>query len=405
MGAAILAPMEKPPSVSDALPTIERRRYQRGALRKERRRWILRLRTDVAVEPGAKRKRIEKRIAVGTVADLPTRALARRAADALLPSINPTRNRSAEGMTVAGFAPVYLSDVVSLMKPSSGRSARSIIEHYIVPMLGHYRLEMITGRIPQQFAAKLHAKKLARKSLINVLVILGRMLDTASDQGYPCTRFGRRVVKLPPDEIEKPERHFTPAERDAIVAGAEHPWNVLYAILGELGLRINEGLGLAWPHIDFEAGIIRIRQGVVLGKLQTLKSRNSKADLPMSDRLRERLAEYRLAWRENPEELLFTSKRLKPIWADSLRVYQFVPLLKRLGIPIGGFHAFRHGAATNLFKAGAQAPTVRAILRHGDLKTTMRYTHVVLEDQRLAVEGANALGASTPINQQSEVIS
>jgi integrase len=382
--------MEKSPA--DALPAVERRRYQRGALRKERKRWILRLRSDVPVEPGEKRLRKERRVVVGTVIDLPTRALARRAADAMLPTINPTRSRSAEGTTVAGFAPIYLQDVVALMKKSSARSVRSIVSSYIVPMLGHYRLEMITGRVPQQFVAKLHAKKLKRKSLVNALVVLGRMLDLANDQGYPVVRFSKRAIKLPPDELETDERCFTPEERDAIVAGAGFPWCVLYAVLGELGLRINEGIGLAWEHIDFENSLIRVRQGVVLGGIQTLKSKNSKADLPMSAGLKAMLAEYRAIWKENDLGLLFTSKRKGPIWADSLRTYQFAPLLKRLGIPPAGFHAFRHGAATNLFKAGAQAPTVRSILRHGDLKTTMRYTHTVLGDQRAAIDASNALG-------------
>jgi integrase len=378
-------------TTSDALPSIERRRYQRGALRKERARWILRLRADVPADVDQPAHRIEKRVVIGTITDLPTRALARRAADALLPVLNPTRNRSAEGMTVAGFAPIYLTDVVALMKPASARSVRSIVSHYIVPMLGHYRLELVTGRIPQQFVAKLHAKRLARKSLINVLVVLGRLLELAADQGYACARFGRRTVKMPPDELDAQERCFTPAECQAIVEAAPMPWRVLYALMGYLGLRIGEGLGLAWEHVDFEAGLVRIRQAVVLGRVQTLKSRNSKADLPMTAALKDMLAEYRLTWRENPAGLLFTSRRLKPIWADSLRRYQFAPLLRQLGLPPAGFHAFRHGVATNLFAAGAQAPTVRGILRHGDLKTTMRYTHTVLEDSRLAVEGGGAL--------------
>lgn len=391
-------------SAADALPPIERRRYQRGALRKERKRWILRLRADVPgeiVEPGERRKRMERRIVIGTVSDLPTRALARRAADSLLPTINPTRSRSAEGMTVAGFAPIYLQDVVSLMKPASARSVRSIVSHYIVPMLGHYRLEMVSGRVPQQFIAKLHAKKLARKSLINALVILGRLLDLAADQGYACVRFGRRTVKLPPDELDHTVRYFTPEDTRRIIDEAEMPWKLLYALMGYLGLRAGEALGLAWEHIDFEAGIVRLRQAVVLGRVQTLKSRNSKADLPMTEELRRLLSEYRLTWKENPAGLLFTSKRNKPIWADSLRRYQFAPLLKRLGLPPAGFHAFRHGVATNLFAAGAAAPTVRGILRHGDLKTTMRYTHVVLEDQRAAAEASGALidGAKTPIDK------
>lgn len=380
-----------PAPAGDALPQVERRRYQRGALRRERKRWMLRLRVDVPGEPARRR---EKRICVGTVADLPTRALARRAADALLPALNPTRSRSAEAMTLAGFAPIYLADSVSMMKPASARSMRSIVNRHLVPLLGHYRLELISGRVPQQFVAKLHARKLSRSSICNVLLVLRLLLDVAVDQGYPCTRFGRRSFKLPPEQVELPERHFTPAELQAILAGAELPWRVLYALMGYLGLRAGEALGLAWEHIDFAAGLVSIRQAVVLGRIQTLKSKHSRAELPLIPALREILAEYRLAWRANPHGLLFASVRGTPLWADSVRRYHFAPLLKRLGLPPGGFHAFRHGAATNLFAAGAQAPTVRAMMRHADLKTTMGYTHVVLGDQRAAAEAAGALIAA-----------
>jgi integrase len=372
----------------DALPSVERRRYQRGALRRERRRWILRLREDVAATTTTALHRRERRVVVGTVADLPTRALARRAADAMLSQLNPTRQRSAEGMTVAGFAPIYIADAVAMMKTASGRSARSLIEHHIVPALGHYRLEMITGRVPQQFVTKLHAKGLARKSLINILVVLGRMLDLATDQGYPCERFGKRTVKLPPDEIDHAVRFFTPEEVQRIIVAAEMPWRLMYSLLGSMGLRAGEVLGLAWPHVDFEHGMLQIRQAVVLGQIQTLKSRNSKADLPLPNHIRELLSEYRLIWRANPANLLFATARGTPYWADSVRRYQFAPLLLRLGLLHGGFHAFRHGVATNLFAAGIQPPTVQSMMRHGDLKTTMRYAHVVLGDQRLAGEAA-----------------
>src|SRR5882724_10195306 len=131
---------EKPaaPAAGDALPAVERRRYQRGALRRERKRWMLRLRVDEPGSPGAPGRRREKRICVGSVADLPTRALARRAADALLPALNPTRARSAEGMTLAAFAPIYLSDRVSMMKPATRRSMRSVVNRHLVPLLGAY---------------------------------------------------------------------------------------------------------------------------------------------------------------------------------------------------------------------------------------------------------------------------
>jgi integrase len=374
----------------EALPGIDRRRYQRGALRRERRRWILRLREDVAPTADTPAHRREKRVVVGAVVDLPTRALARRAADAMLSNFNPTRVRSAEGMTVAGFAQIYLTDVVAMMKRASARSTRSLVLHHIVPALGHYRLEQITGRVPQQFVAKIHAKGLARKSLINILVALGRMMDLATDQGYPCVRFGKHTVKLPPDEVEHTERCFTPEEVQRIIVAADMPWRLMYSICGAMGLRVGEVLGLAWPHVVFPEGVLRLRQSVVLGRIQTLKSKISKADLPIPGHIRELLAEYHLVWRPNPANLLFATARGTPLWADSVRRYQFGPLLHRLGLPHGGFHAFRHGVATNLFAAGVKAPTVQSMMRHSDIKTTLGYTNVVLEDQRAAGEAATS---------------
>jgi len=73
-----------------------------------------------------------------------------------------------------------------------------------------------------------------------------------------------------------------------------------------------------------------------------------------------------------------------------------------LGIPLGGFHAFRHGVATTLIDQGASITTVGAQLRHSDPRITLElYAHVVPQSQRDAVAGlASALGSGQLLTQQ-----
>ena len=67
------------------------------------------------------------------------------------------------------------------------------------------------------------------------------------------------------------------------------------------------------------------------------------------------------------------------------------PLLKRLGIPRGGFHAIRHGVASALLADGATPAVVQKQLRHSDAKITLGiYGHVVGDQQRTAVENRSA---------------
>jgi len=50
-------------------------------------------------------------------------------------------------------------------------------------------------------------------------------------------------------------------------------------------------------------------------------------------------------------------------------------LLKKLGIPQCGFHAFRHGNATLLDQIGAPMAVWLNRLWHAEAQTTMGYTH------------------------------
>jgi len=66
---------------------------------------------------------------------------------------------------------------------------------------------------------------------------------------------------------------------------------------------------------------------------------------------------------------------------DSLLKWQIKPKLKQEKIAWRGWHAFRRGLATNLYRLGVPDKTIQAILRHSNLSTTMNsYVRSVPQD-------------------------
>ena len=86
-------------------------------------------------------------------------------------------------------------------------------------------------------------------------------------------------------------------------------------------------------------------------------------------------------------DLLFINQTGRPFSANKLRERQLHPLLHVLGIPRGGFHSMRHGAASSLLADGATPAVVQKQLRHSDARITLGiYGHVIGDAQRNAVQ-------------------
>jgi len=177
-----------------------------------------------------------------------------------------------------------------------------------------------------------------------------------------------------------------------IIANAPEPLRTIVAITAVLGLRIGETLALRVSDLDFTKQDIRIRQSVdaATRTIAGVKSKASSADLPMPKQLETRLRAY-LDKHDGKSELLFTNQRGRPYWANKLRADVLHPLLKRLGIARGGWHAMRHGTASALLADGATPAVVQRQLRHANPRITLEhYSHVIGDQQRTAVETRSA---------------
>jgi integrase len=289
---------------------------------------------------------------------------------------------------LAGFVEEWRTTVAVNLKGSTTRAAESHLRAHIIPKLGNYHLPEITTKIVQGFVAYLASGGRSRKTAENILLTLSSLLKTARSWGYACGDFRFADLTLPREGVKVEPRSFTDDEVRKIISSASEPLSTIVAVTAVLGLRIGETLALRTFDVDFARHLIRVRQSVDAATRTVcgVKSNASSADLPMSRELETRLRTH-LQRHSHKNELLFANGRGRPFSANKLREKQLHPLLDELGIPRGGFHSMRHGAASSLLADGVTPAVVQKQLRHSDARITLGiYGHVVGDAQRNAVQ-------------------
>jgi integrase len=213
-------------------------------------------------------------------------------------------------------------------------------------------------------------------------------------------QFSACRITMPRDGVRKEQRSFTDEEVGKILAAAPEPFSTILALTAILGLRIGEVLALRVGDVDFTRKIVCVRQGLdaVTRNVQAVKSQASSADVPMPLQLAARLRNY-LQKREGNPGQLFVNRNGRPFSANKLREKQLHPLLVKVGIPRGGFHAAQHGATSALLADGVTPAVVPKQLRHSDPRITLGiYGHVIGNQQRDAVESRSARIEEVPLN-------
>jgi integrase len=169
----------------------------------------------------------------------------------------------------------------------------------------------------------------------------------------------------------------------------DDPLNAAFVILIIFGLRRGEALGLSWADVDFEVGIITIRQQLqrIRGELHLgpVKTSAGNRVLPLLDMARDPLKVQ--ADRQNSylddmgsawplTALVFTTRTGRPIEPRNL-VRSFRRICEANGIRIIKIHHLRHIVATLLKTLDVPARDAQAVLGHSRISTTQEiYTDV-----------------------------
>ena len=294
------------------------------------------------------------------------------------------------------------------LRESTLDTYRGVFDNYLIPLLGHVRLDRLTSEDIDDAWQTLaetgnpllgeKARPLSPTTVHYVHTILSRMLRLAvQKKQIPTNPAGPDAMDAPSPgegEVEPLATEDWQKVRDA-AAGVRNParWTVALAI----GLRQGEALALRWQDVDLDAGTLRVRQtcyrltgkGIVFGPPKTDRS---KREISLPDPLvlelrrhRKAQAEERLAAGDQWEDLdlVFCQPTGRPIDAREDRKH-WHRLLERAEVAPVKLHAARHTAATIMLLQGVDVRVVMDIMGWSQISTAANYQHAVSEAKHAA---------------------
>jgi integrase len=216
-------------------------------------------------------------------------------------------------------------------------------------------------------------------SVRGVVTATSAMFRYAVRRGIVATNPVRLLERgdRPTGKRETEPRYLDRGQIDKLLAELGDEYRPIAATLAFAGLRVSEALALRWRDVDLKGGTLRVRG---------TKTAGSVAPVPIIDPLavqlkahRSRLAGIGLRL-TGPDAPLFTQHRRNVLRA----LYRAGDAagLNPEGVEKIGCHDLRHSCAGLLFAAGAPAPTVAAVLRHADTRTTLTTYAGLVETNR-----------------------
>ncbi len=185
--------------------------------------------------------------------------------------------------------------------------------------------------------------------------------------------------KLDPIKFTSKERNYlTHEEFERLIEHATHPvMKTLYLTLYYTGLRIAEARNLRLNDVRLEAKLIKVIEG---------KGKKNR-DIPINDTLHVILKNY-LAKIRNPQmpsDRFFATEKTGEVSTQYANEYLNV-MVKKAGLSKKvSCHILRHSFASNLVRKNVNIVSLQKLLGHSSLKTTSIYTHVNIDELRIAV--------------------
>src|SRR4029077_11107256 len=137
------------------------------------------------------------------------------------------------------------------------------------------------------------------------------------------------------------------------------------ALAVETGLRQEEQFSLRWDQVDFENTVLTL----------PMPKGERPRHVPLSEGAKTILRSFE-SFARSPYVFPSVRDSLKPLPPHSFLRNVYRPALRRAGIQGANWHTLRHTAASRRIMAGVDVVSVKEILGHRDIETTMRYAHL-----------------------------
>ncbi len=218
-----------------------------------------------------------------------------------------------------------------------------------------------------------HTRQGARAHTINFEVgTLRTMLNMAIKWGFLRDNPTRQVVKLKVSD-SKPTRFLTKEECQHFLKACPTELYRVYFTFLNTGMRKAELEHLEWSDVDLKRRKIRIQ------RKEDWQPKTGERDIPMNDGIHQLLSQLQ---KENARKIKSRFVFCSPD-GSKLRTKlreKLITIAKRAGIEnLTRVHTLRHTFASHLVMNGVDLPTVKKLMGHADIQTTMIYAHLAAD--------------------------
>lgn len=327
-----------------------------------------------------------------------TRLEARRKLSAVLTRAEagiPTPDRA---WRLGAYLDYWLEDVI---RPT--RRARtyelyeSLVRRLIKPALAGRLLTRLNVADVQIFLNRSQAAGCTVRTVQQLRNVLSGALSRAQREEL-VSRNVARLVEIPAWH-RKDIHPWTPEQLAIFLRVSQgHPYYAAFVLIGLYGLRRGEAAGLRWADIDFDLGIIHIRQQLqrIGGALELgpVKTASGRRDLPLLPLVRSVLLTIPEPTRAPERLVLQTTSGAAVEPGNLLRAFHHI--CREHKLPPITLHHLRHTTATLLKNIGVPARDAQLILGHAHISTTQQlYQHQDVAGQLAALSRLEQLLMTT----------
>ena len=276
-------------------------------------------------------------------------------------------------LTVDDWKKQWFQSYKSACRPSTKAFYESLYDTHIKPSIGQLRLNMVKEHACQKILNEL-SETHSEKTVASVRSILFSLFDKAQANHYIITNPAQRLKAR--GKPKKKRRELTAAERKKYLKACEaHPFGEYAAFLYFFGLRRGEALAISYEDISKDCIIINKQYTFPENNQPVLGEPKSAAgyrELPIPIKARQYINFSSVS-----KGFIFSNENGSPLSYSQVidRWNDFITFALGKDTDIT-MHCLRHNYCTMLFEQNVDLQTVKELMGHDDIQTTLSvYTH------------------------------